>query len=85
MADIPNVRCWRAWPVAAPPIDGQEHVELTFSQTQLAVVDVDGANPGLGKPTALGRALALPGQPRDAVAHEATMERAAGQRGDGLA
>jgi hypothetical protein len=68
----------------ADPIDSQEHVELAFGQAQLAVVDVHVADPGLSKPASLGRALTVFGQPRDAVAHEAAVERAAGQLGDAL-
>jgi len=49
------------------------------------VVDVHVANSGLGKPPALGRALTVFGQPRDAVAHEAAVKGAAGQRRDALA
>src|SRR5215204_6858894 len=49
------------------------------------MVDVNVADLGLGKPTALGRALTVFGQPRDTVAHETAVERAAGQRRDALA
>jgi len=65
----------------AHPVDGQDHVKLALSQTQLAVVDVNIADRGLGEATPLGGFLALPGQPRDAVPNKAAVKGAAGQLG----
>src|SRR3954451_6420966 len=69
----------------AHAIDCQEHVELAFCQAQVAVVDVDVADLGLGKAPALGGLLSAFGQSRDAVAHETAVKGAAGQLGDALA
>src|SRR5829696_1927734 len=43
------------------------------------------ADPGLGEAPALRGVRVVLGQPRDAVAHEAAVERTAGQRGNALA
>src|SRR3954468_22825326 len=69
----------------AHAIDCQEHVELAFCQAQVAVVDVDVADLGLGKAPALGGLLSAFGQSRDAVAHETAVKGAAGQLGGALA
>jgi hypothetical protein len=64
--------------------DCQEHEELALGQAQLADVDVDVANPGLGKALALRGLLLALGQAGDAVAHEASVQGAARELGDRL-
>ena len=54
-------------------IDGEEHVELAIRVAELAAVDVDIADRGIGKPAALGRRVA-DRQARDAMAFEAAMQ-----------
>jgi hypothetical protein len=66
------------------PVDGQEHVELALGQAQLAAVDVDVADRGLGEALAFGGLLAVPGQAGNAVPDQAAVQRAAGERRDGL-
>ena len=54
-------------------IDGEEHVQLAIGVAQLAAVDVDVADRGLGEATALRHRL-VDRQTRDAVADEAAMQ-----------
>jgi hypothetical protein len=58
------------------PVDGQEHEELSFGQAQLAAVDVDVADRGLGETLALGRFLLVPRRAGEAVPFEAAVESA---------
>jgi hypothetical protein len=67
------------------PVDGEEHVELAFGQAQLAGVDVDVADRGLGEAPALAGLLRVARQAGDAVPLQAAVERAAAERRDGLA
>jgi hypothetical protein len=67
------------------PIDGQEQEELAFGEAQLADVDVDVADRGLGEALALGGLVVAPRQARDAVPRQAAVQRAAGERRGGLA
>jgi hypothetical protein len=59
-------------------------VELALGEAQLADVDVDVADGGLGEALALRGLFPVLGQAGDAVAHEAAMERAAGEVRDAL-
>ena len=65
-------------------IDGEEHVDLAFGGAQLAAVDVDVADPGLGEALALGGSLLVSGQAGDAVPFQAAVQGAAGEPGDAL-
>jgi hypothetical protein len=66
-------------------VDRQEHMELAGGEAQLADVDVDVADRGLGE-AAAPRALLLGlGQAGNAVALQAAVERAAGQPRDRVA
>jgi hypothetical protein len=66
-------------------VDGQEQEELALGQARFAHVDVDVADRGLGEALAPGGPLVALRQARDAVALQATVEGAAGERRDGLA
>ena len=66
------------------PVDGQEHKQLAFGQAQLAGVDVDVADLGLGEAAPLGRFLLVSGQAGDAMADQAAVQGAAGELGDAL-
>jgi hypothetical protein len=67
------------------PIDGQEHEQLAVSQAQLAHIDVDIADGGLGEALSLGGLGVILRQTRDAVPLEAAVQGAAGELGDALA
>jgi hypothetical protein len=67
------------------PVDGEEQEELALGQAQLADVDVDVADRGLGEASAFRGLLFAPGQARDAAADQATVQGAAGELGDALA
>jgi hypothetical protein len=69
----------------AHPVDGQEQGQLALGQPELADVDVDVADPGLGEPLALGGLLVIPRQAGDAVPLQAAVQGAAGEGRDGLA
>jgi hypothetical protein len=67
------------------PVDRQEHEEPAFAEAQLADVDVDVADRGLGEASALGGLLRVSRQAGDAVAPQAAVQGAPGQPRDGLA
>ncbi len=54
-------------------VDGQEHEQLALRKAQLAGVDVDVADPGLGETLALGGRLLTLRQARDAVPLQAAV------------
>jgi len=60
-------------------IDGKEHVDLAFGQTQLADVDMDVTDGGLGEAATLRQRLCARGKAADPVAFEAAMKGAAGE------
>src|SRR3984885_6642864 len=66
-------------------IDGEEHVHLAFGATQLADIDMNIADRGLGKAPALGCSLLAAWQSGNPMPGKAAMERAAGEFGDALA
>ena len=66
------------------PVDGEEHEELALGQAQLADVDVDMADGGLGEALSPRDLLLVPWQAGDAVADQAAMKGAAGEAGDAL-
>jgi hypothetical protein len=62
-------------------VDGQEHEEPALGQAQLAGVDVDVADPGLGEASALGGSLVASRQAGDAVPPQAAVQGTAGKPG----
>jgi hypothetical protein len=66
------------------PVDGQGHVEPAPGEAQLADVDADVADRGIGEATALGGLLVVAGQAGDAVAREAAVKRGATEAWDGF-
>jgi hypothetical protein len=66
------------------PVDGQEQVEFALGQAQLAGVDVDIADRGLGEAFTLRRLVLVLGQSGDAVADQAAVQGTTAERRDGL-
>lgn len=65
-------------------IDSQEHMDLAVGRPQLAAVDVDVADLGLGKATSFRCFVVGARQARDAVTLETSMEATSRERGDAL-
>ncbi len=66
-------------------IDGEEHVQLALGKAQLADVDVDIADCGVGELASFRWLVRVVGQAGDAVAFEASMQAGACQLRDGVA
>jgi hypothetical protein len=66
-------------------VDREGHEQFAPRQAQLANIDVDVADLGLGEALALGCSLIVTWQARDPVAYEAAVQGAARQPGDGPA
>lgn len=65
-------------------VDGEEHVGDAFGGPELGAVDVNVANLGFAECFALGAGLLAFGQPGDAVALQAAVQRASGELGDAV-
>ena len=66
-------------------IDGQEEEDLALGRAQLAGVDVDVTDLGLGEALALLGVVFVFGQPRNAVPNQAAVQCAARELWDALA
>src|SRR5271156_2750284 len=66
------------------PVDRQEHVDLAFSEPQLADIDMDVANRGIREPASFGSLVLALWQARDAVSLKAAVETGARKFGNAL-